>query len=283
MTDAPAALEPVSLAPTEPFAAPARAPAAADPFALPPVSPDDPCGPDLDLEGDAEFLNFVAATEGTLPPNYYEFKRDAIDFPSAFQTAEKLLKRTLDVRLLTLLAKLSILNRDVKGFARSIGVLAWLMREHWEGVHPRAEGGDYSARLGQLMTLEENSTVLLPLQYAPLLETTREGALSYRDQLVATGAVKPRVITRLSVTGEKETSADEKFMPLKTIERLLRDVELGRLGEIVDVLRGLSTALEFDQGEHDRTCRLREGGRAAEARQAGQGDDGVFARGAVCA
>ncbi len=162
MTDAPqdpAAFEPVSLAATtEPFAA--AAPAAADPFALPPVSPDDPCGPDLDLEGDAEFLNFVAATEGTLPPNYYEFKRDAIDFPSAFQTAEKLLKRTLDVRLLTLLAKLSILNRDVKGFARWIGGLAGLLREHWEGAHPRAEGGDYSARLGQLMTLEENSTVL---------------------------------------------------------------------------------------------------------------------------
>ena len=244
MTDAPqepAALAPASSATTEPFAAPA--PAAADPFALPPVSPDDPCGPDLDLEGDAEFLNFVAATEGTLPPNYYEFKRDAIDFPSAFQTAEKLLRRTLDVRLLTLLAKLSILNRDVKGFARVIGGLAWLKRDHWEDAHPRAEGGDYSARLGQLMTLEENSTVLLPLQYAPLLQTTREGALSYRDQLVATGAVKPRVITRLSVTGEKETSADEKFLPQKTIERLLRDVELGRLGDIVGVLRGLSTAL----------------------------------------
>ena len=54
-------------------------------------------------------------------------KRDAIDFPSAFQTADKLLKRTLDVRVLTLVAKLSILNRDVKGFARWIGGLAWLL------------------------------------------------------------------------------------------------------------------------------------------------------------
>jgi hypothetical protein len=49
-------------APALPVSAPA-----ASPSALPPVSPDDPCGPDLDLEGDAEFLNFVAAAEGILP------------------------------------------------------------------------------------------------------------------------------------------------------------------------------------------------------------------------
>ena len=32
--------------------------------ALPPVAAEDPCGPDLDLEGDAEFLNFIASTGG---------------------------------------------------------------------------------------------------------------------------------------------------------------------------------------------------------------------------
>ena len=61
--------------------------------------------------------------------------------------------------------------------------------EHWEAANPRAEGDDYSGRIAQLMTLEDNAVVLLPLQYAPLLETNREGVLSYRDQLLATGAV----------------------------------------------------------------------------------------------
>jgi len=219
-----------------------------DPVALPIVSADDPCGPDLDLAGDADFLNFIAATEGILPgsraEDYYKFNRAEADFPARFQTAEKLLKRTLDVRLLALLAKLSILNRDVKGFARWIGSLAWLLREHWDGAHPQAEGGDYLARLGQLMTLEENSVVLLPLQYAPLLETTRDGALSYRDQLVATGAVQPRSVTRFNEKGVEETSADEKFMAPKSIERLLRDVEIERLADLVETLGGVSTALQ---------------------------------------
>ena len=142
------------------------------------------------------------------------------------------------------MAKLSILNRDIKGFARWIGALAWLLGEHWEGAHPRAEGGDYSARLGQLMTLEDNAVVLMPLQYARLIETSREGAFSYRDQLVATGAAKPRSVTRFNEKGEKQTSVDEKFMPQKTIEKLLRDVEIEKLADLAETLRGLSTALQ---------------------------------------
>jgi type VI secretion system protein ImpA len=219
-----------------------------DPAALPVVSSEDPCGPDLDLAGDADFLNFVAATEGMLPSSraedYYKFNRASANFAARFQTAEKLLRRTLDVRVLVLLAKLSILNRDVNGFARWIGGLAWLLREHWDAAHPRAEGDDYSARLGQLMTLEENSVVLLPLQYTPLLETAREGSLSFRDHLVAAGAAEPRSVTRFNEKGVKETSVDEKFMPQKTIERLLREVEIERLADLVETLGGVSTALQ---------------------------------------
>jgi len=241
MLDTPA--EPVPLPPPADDAAPAPPPAPS-PFALPPVSPDDPCGPDLDLEGDAEFLNFVAATEGLLPTQFYSFNRESIDFPAAFQATDKLIKRTLDIRLLALAAKLSVLNRDVASFARWIGSIAWLLREHWEGAHPRAEGNDYSARLGQLMALEDNAVVLLPLQYARLLETSRDGAFSYRDQLVATGAAQPRSVTRYNEKGVKETSADEKFLPQKTIDKTLRDVEIERLAALAETLRGLSAALQ---------------------------------------
>jgi hypothetical protein len=188
-----------------------------DPAALAPVSPDDPCGPDLDLAGDAEYLNFAAATEGAFPGNYYEFNRDSIEFPAALETAEKLLKRTLDARLVILLAKLSILNRNVAGFARWMASLAWLLREHWDGAHPRAEEGDHSARLGQLMTLEDNSVVLLPLQYAPLIETLREGPLTYRAQLVPAGASPGALRHPDGERGEQQTSAEEKFISAKPL------------------------------------------------------------------
>jgi type VI secretion system protein ImpA len=231
--------------PEPPPAKPASAsPPALDAFALPLVSADDPCGPDLDLEGDADFMNFVAATEGQLPASYYAFNRGSIDFSAAFQAAEKFLKRTLDLRLLALMAKLAILNRDVASFAQRLGNVAWLVREHWRAANPKADGDDYSGRIAQLATLEDNAVVLLPLQYAPLIETNREGALSYRDHLLASGAAQPRSVTLYDLRGQKQTTEPEKFMPAASIERALNDVEIAKLAGAVATLTSLSASIQ---------------------------------------
>ena len=227
--------------PSEPASASRSAP---DRFALPLVSEDDPCGPDLDLEGDPQFMNFIAAMEGQLPVSYYAFNRASVDFPVALQTGEKLLKRTLDVRLLALMAKLSILNRDVAGFALRLGNIAWLVSEHWEAANPKAEGEDYSGRIAQLATLEDNAVVLMPLQYAPLIDTNREGALSYRDQLLATGVAQPRSVTTYDLKGQKQTTEPEKFMPAKSIERVLIDVDIARLAGAVETLTNLGASIQ---------------------------------------
>ena len=219
-------------------------PPARDAFALPLVSEDDPCGPDLDLEGDADFMNFIATTEGQLPASYYAFNRASIDFSAASQAAEKLLKRTLDLRLLALMAKLSILNRDVAGFAQRLGNVAWLVREHWQAANPKADGDDYSGRIAQLATLEDNAVVLLPLQYAPLVETNREGALSYRDQLLASGAAQPRSVTLYDLRGQKQTTEPEKFMAPASIERALNDVEIAKLAGVVAMLTSLGASIQ---------------------------------------
>ncbi len=55
-----------------------------DEIELAPISPEAPCGPDLDAEGDLEFMNFLAAVEGQLPSSYFSFDRKTIDFPAAF-------------------------------------------------------------------------------------------------------------------------------------------------------------------------------------------------------
>jgi type VI secretion system protein ImpA len=238
-----------SSAPLEPLpepvvAAPPPSPPSLDLFALPLVSDEDPCGPDLDLEGETEFMNFIAATEGQLPASYYAFNRASIDFAAASRVAEKLLKRTLDLRLLALMAKLAILNRDIAGFAQRLGHVAWLVKEHWEGANPRGEGDDYSGRIAQLATLEDNAVILLPLQYAPLIETNREGAVSYRDQLLASGAAQPRSVTLYDLRGQKQTTEPEKFMPAASIERALNDVEIAKLAGAVGMLTSLGASIQ---------------------------------------
>jgi type VI secretion system protein ImpA len=52
-----------------------------------PLSEADPCGPDLDMEGDPAFMNFLAKAEGLLPASYFSFERSSIDFDGELRAA----------------------------------------------------------------------------------------------------------------------------------------------------------------------------------------------------
>jgi type VI secretion system protein ImpA len=214
---------------------------------LPPVAEDDPCGPDLDLEGDPAFLNFMAATEGQLPAAFFSFDRKSIDFAAAFAGGEALLRRSHDVRLLILMAKLAILNRDIERFAHWCATLARLLAEHWDEANPRGEDGDFIARLSQISTLDDGPVVILPLQYAPLAETQRDGALVYRAQLVALGDAKPREGESLPNSG--------------TIDKILLNADMAALTATLRSLQRIKASIAqiravtieqagFEQAQH---------------------------------
>lgn len=214
---------------------------------LAPVSEEAPCGPDLDAEGDPAFLNFMAATEGQLPAAFFSFDRKSIDFSAAFSGGEQLLTRSHDVRLLVLLAKLAILNRDIDRFAHWCAALARLLADHWEEAHPRGEDGDFIARFSQLSTLDDGPVVILPLQYAPLAETQRDGVLVFRAQLVALGDAKPR-------EGESLPNAG-------TIDKILLNADIAALAKTLRSLQTIKASIAqiravsieragFEQAQH---------------------------------
>ena len=124
-----------------------------------PVSEADPCGSDLDLSGDPEYMNYMARGEGLLPATFYSgpdgqpFDRTAIDFAAEFEGAKPFLAQTRDLRLLALLAKLFVLNRDLGGFVTCVQAIAALIENQWDGVHPRGESGDFGMRLAAIETL----------------------------------------------------------------------------------------------------------------------------------
>lgn len=183
-----------------------------------PISAAEPCGPDL--EDDNAFMTVMARLEVALPVSYFHrdddgrqvaFDRSAIEFPSAFAELGGLLERSRDLRLLVLAVKLTILNRDVPGFAAGLSVIAVLLGEHWDAVHPRATEGGIVMREVALQGLDELATVVLPLQNAPLFVSRRIGPFAFRSQLVAGGE------TRL-VEGEQHPDAG-------TIQAALGEVE----------------------------------------------------------
>ncbi len=162
-----------------------------------PLSEADPCGPDLDLAGDAGYLNFFAQTEGMLPSSFFStedgkpFDRASIDLPRQIEAIAPLWQRSRDLRLLVLRARLTILNRDLAGFAVSIAAIAEWLDNFRDEVHPRADDGDLGARVAALGSLEL-PTVVFPLQYAALCGGRRIGAVTYRSWMIASGEVKPR-------------------------------------------------------------------------------------------
>lgn len=215
-----------------------------------PLSPEAPCGPDLDAEGDPEFMNFMAAIEGQLPTDsYFAFNPKSIDFPAARATGAKLLARSHDLRLLVLLAKLAILDRDIDGFAQWLVVAAHLLAERWDEVHPRGEDGDYLARVSQLSTLGDGPVVVLPLQYATLAETQRDGALNFRAQLVALGEAKPRESDKLPNATAIDKILLNADMPalagkLESLRRI--KASLAQISQIVVERAGFEHALSFE-------------------------------------
>jgi type VI secretion system protein ImpA len=200
-----------------------------------PVSEAEPCGSDLDLDGDPDFLNFMAKAEGVLPGSYFSardgkpFDRGSIDFATELEGAKPLLERTRDLRLLVTLAKFHILNRDVAAFQTCVEAIGALLGTQWNHVHPRGEEGDYTMRMAAIETLDDLPTVVYPLQFVPLVNHRRLGVIAYRNYMTATGEIKPR-------------EDEEQPLDLGTIDKALMEAELPPLVETLRQFEALQTA-----------------------------------------
>ncbi len=201
-----------------------------------PLSEAEPCGPDLDLAGDADYMNFMAAAEGLLPATFYSghdgkpFDRTQVDFAAQFTAIAILNSRSRDLRLFALLAKFRILDKNLSGFVEAVEALAAIVEERWDSVHPQGENGDFVARMVAVQSLDDMAPVILPLHYAPLFEHKRLGPVTYRTHLLASGAAAPR--------------GDEDKPDLGTVRNAFeKEIELAALIERRDQFRTLGFGL----------------------------------------
>jgi len=191
-----------------------------------PIAAEDPCGPDLDAIGDVQYLNVFASAESLLPMSFFEvvnangergrFDPKAVDFAGQFVAAQPLLARTRVLRLNVLLAKFSILNRDLDGFLNCLKATNLLLREQWDAVHPRGEDGNYALRAVTVEAIDVFPTVINPLQFLPLIENRRHGSLNYRAYQVAKGEIP---------AGDADVDGPD----LATIERIVSETDLDTL------------------------------------------------------
>jgi type VI secretion system protein ImpA len=210
-----------------------------------PVPGEDPCGPDFDAEGDVDYLNFFASVDAVFPTSFFEvkdgegnvrrFDPKVHDLDAKIEAAKGFVRRTSDLRLIVLLAKLSILGKDLQGFTVCTEAIAELLDRRWDGVHPRIEGDDFSYRKMAIEALDVMPTVVIPFQFLPLAESRRHGSISYRTWLMAKGEVAPR--------------ADDTFLDAAAVAHVFDQVDLDRLKAVTASYVALAALVE-------RVCRI---------------------------
>ena len=210
-----------------------------------PVPGEDPCGPDFDAEGNVDYLNFFASVDAVFPASFFEvkdgegnvrrFDPKVHDLDAKIEAAKGFVRRTSDLRLIVLLAKLSILGKDLQGFTVCIEAIAELLDRQWDGVHPRIEGDDFAHRKMAIEALDVMPTVVIPFQFLPLAESRRHGSISYRTWLMTKGEVAPR--------------ADDTFLDAAAVAQVFDQIDLDRLKAVTASYVALAALVE-------RVCRI---------------------------
>jgi type VI secretion system protein ImpA len=164
---------------------------------LAPLTEEDPCGPDLFDSYDPAFETYLNDAEARLPQSF--FKADgspALDPASVDPAAEwaavsALLARTRDLRLLAAYGQFCALARDLPALADCLDLVAGLLEHYPDRVHPRISE-DIIDRTNALELLGSRATVLMPLEFAPLVRDRRLREISFRRVALARGERTPQ-------------------------------------------------------------------------------------------
>lgn len=206
-----------------------------------PLSEAEPCGPDLDEMGDEDYANYMLLASGRLPAKFFDINRDtgeeapfdkaSIDLDDELEAIDGFLKRSRDIRLLTLEARFQILTGSIVGFSEAVQGLAIVVSEFWDHFLPLPYEGDNMLRQNTVEGLDDPIQILLPLQYAPIVNGFGPIiTVTYRNFIVASGKAKPR--------------NKEDVPKLDAVERSLRDGSTAaRVKEVHEAIQAALVAL----------------------------------------
>jgi type VI secretion system protein ImpA len=161
---------------------------------LAPVSPDQPCGENLEYDADYAAMEQAAAGKPEQQFGDTVIPGEEPDWREVRAKALALLERTKDLRIAMHLARSATRIDGLDGLADSLGVLAGLVDRYWDAVHPQLDpddGNDPTIRVNTVASLCDGATMLRFVREAPLVLARGMGSFSYRDHLVVTGELPP--------------------------------------------------------------------------------------------
>ena len=160
-----------------------------------PLAGDSPAGPDLWELDDPEYSDYYFSALDRIDITYVKLGMDSatvfdpahVDLKSELSSIDALLKRSRDLRLLSLRARWAMLAGKLQTCVESVEAMADLMVTIPEDVLPTLEHGP-ADRLDALNDLAHQETMLQPLRHQNLAGTPT----TYRLVTVARGDMTPR-------------------------------------------------------------------------------------------
>lgn len=159
---------------------------------LAPLGDDAPCGPDL--EYDPAFMALEEAARGKPEQQFGDtvIAAEEPDWRVVFENARELAERTRDLRVAVLLARSAARLHGLAGYADGLALIAGLLEQQWDHVHPMLDvddGNDPTMRLNALGPLVDGATGLADLRAATVIGG-RIG-LTVRQLELAAGKAEP--------------------------------------------------------------------------------------------
>jgi len=273
---------------------------------LAPVTPDAPCGRDMEYE--AVFLELQEQARGKPEQTIGDKVKPGQDpaWPKVREAAQGLFGSTKDLRVAGLLHLALLKTGGVAGFEGGLGLIRAMLERYWDHLYPLLDAeddNDPTFRVNSLMAALVNDDTLATLRIAPLVESRQFGKFSLRSYRIASGALKVETDTTGAEPPPEMSRIDAAFADapveaLSTIAGLLntaaehlnaiQHVLLDKADGIPDDLKALSTDVKEMKGLMDAQLAKRgvgtapqEGAGGGEEQGEGSGPQGSAANGAI--
>lgn len=155
---------------------------------LAPLDDADACGPDL--EYDADFMALEQAVAGK--PETQFAAAEPPDWADVLQQAESLNQRTRDLRVARWWLRARLRTEGFAALPAGLTLMARLLSQWWDELHPRLEDGDAAARANVLADFASLDGLLGDLRQARVLDHALIGQVSVREIEIAQGRLAAR-------------------------------------------------------------------------------------------
>lgn len=137
------------------------------------------------------------------------------DWKAVIASAEALMQRTCDLRVMAQLAVARLHWEGLAGYAATVTQIRDALAARWDDVHPRLDpddDNDPTLRANALLTVAQPVRVMRLLRTMPLARSVRAGTVSWRDVQVASGALEvpaaePRMADAVIAAAFRDTDA----------------------------------------------------------------------------